>query len=203
MQYSILTPGSVPEDYHQVLDWRLADKPVRFFALQILSALLFIIFGLFFVKLAASFGKMPLYIELGLAEISAMLAGVLLTFILHELLHGLTMQILGAKPQYGILWKKMMLYATSPGHAYRRNDYVGIALAPLVVISILTILGMWFLEETPWVALLGLCGAINASGAIGDIWITMLVLRYAATAYVVDQRDGVQVFLPRPDIPSS
>jgi hypothetical protein len=33
---------------------------------------------------------------------------------------------------------------------------------------------------------LAFCGAINASGAVGDLWITMIVLRYAATAYVVD-----------------
>ena len=87
-----------------------------------------------------------------------------------------------------------MLYATSPGYAYRRNNYVVIALAPFVFISILVVLGMWLLQGTLWVVLLGLCGAVNASGAIGDMWITMVVLRYASTAYVMDERDGIRVF---------
>jgi hypothetical protein len=30
------------------------------------------------------------------------------------------------------------------------------------------------------------------------MWITTIVLRYAATAYVMDERDGIRVFLPRP-----
>ena len=45
----------------------------------------------------------------------AVLLGILLALGLHELTHGLVMQVFGAKPKYGILWKEMMLYATSPG----------------------------------------------------------------------------------------
>ena len=62
------------------------------------------------------------------------------------------------------------------------------------MISILVVLGMWSLQGTLWVALLGICGVINASGAIGDMWITAIVLRYPITAYVMDERDGVRVF---------
>jgi hypothetical protein len=82
---------------------------------------------------------------------------------------------------------------------YHRNNYVVITLAPFVFLSILVVLGMWLLQGTLWVALLGICGIVNASGAIpGDMWITMIVLRYAATAYVMDERDGIRVFLPKP-----
>jgi Putative zincin peptidase len=91
-----------------------------------------------------------------------------------------------------------MFYATSPGYAYRRNDYVVTALAPFVFLSTLFVLGMWLLQGTLWVALLGICGVLNAAGAIGDMWISMIVLRYPATALVMDERDGMRVFLPRP-----
>jgi hypothetical protein len=107
------------------------------------------------------------------------------------------MRIFGARPKYGILWKGLMFYATSPGYAYHRNAYIVIALAPFVLISLLVILGMWALQGTAWVALLGICGTINASGAIGDLWITMMVVRYAAQAYVMDEREGTRVFLPK------
>jgi hypothetical protein len=107
------------------------------------------------------------------------------------------MQIFGAVPKYGIIWKGLMLYATSPGYAYRRNNYVVIALAPFVFVSALVVFGMWILQGTAWVALLGICGVVNASGAIGDIWMTLVVLRYAATANVMDEMDGIKVFLPK------
>ncbi len=135
--------------------------------------------------------------RVGLGEMGLAVAGIVLTFILHELTHGLAMQMFGAKPKYGIIWKGLMFYATSPGYAYRRNNYVVIALAPFVFISVLTILGMWILQGTAWVALLAVCGVVNASGAVGDMWITMIVLRYSVTAYVMDERDGIRVFLPK------
>jgi hypothetical protein len=57
---------------------------------------------------------------------------------------------------------------------------------------------MWILQGTAWVALLAICGVVNASGAVGDMWITMIVLRYESTAYVMDERDGIRVFLLKP-----
>jgi hypothetical protein len=191
--------GSLPDDYQEVLSWKVTGKPIRVITLNVLGVLLFVIFGMIFFSLAVSLGKLPLgEFKFGLREISLVIAGIVLTFVLHELMHGLVMQIFGAKPKFGIIWKGLMLYATSPGYAYRRNDYVVIALAPFVFISTLVVLGMWLLQGTPWVVLLGICGIINASGAVGDMWITMIVLRYATTARIMDEQDGIRVFLPKP-----
>lgn len=188
--------GSLPKDYQEVLYWRVTDKPARVIILQILALIFFVIFGLVFFRLAVSLGKLPTQIAFGLGEIGAILLGVLLAMGLHELTHGLVMQMFGAKPQYGILWKGLMLYATTPGYAYPRNNYIVIALAPLVFISTLVIIGIWLLQGTVWVPLLALCGIFNASGAVGDMWMTMIALRYPATAYVMDERDGLRIFLP-------
>ena len=194
----ILTSGSLPDDYQEVLHWRVTEKPIRVVTAQILGVLSLDLFGVIFGSLAASLGKLKLQGEFGLGTIGLVFAGIVLTLVLHELTHGLLMQMFGAKPRYGILWKGIMLYATSPGYAYRRNNYVAILLAPFVFISSLVVLGMWLLQGTLWVFLLGICGIVNASGAIGDMWMTMIVLRYATTAYVMDERDGLRVFLPRP-----
>ena len=169
---------------------------MRVIVLNIIGILLFVIYGMIFSRLAFSVGKMPSEgsFNIGLSQIGLTFVGVVLISILHELTHGLTMQVFGASPKYGIIWKGLMLYATSPGYAYSRNNYLLIALVPFVFISILVVLGMWLLQGTLWVVLLGLCGAVNASGAIGDMWITMVVLRYPATAYVMDERDGIRVF---------
>jgi hypothetical protein len=196
----IRTSGSLPNDYQEVFSWKLTGKPCRVITLNILSVFPFVIFGVIFSGLAFSLGQLPLEggIRLGLGEGGLVLTGALLTLVLHELTHGLAMRIYGARPKYGIIWKEMMFYATSPGYAYRRNNYVVIALAPFVFISILIVLGMWLLQGTLWVALLGICGIVNAAGAIGDMWMTMIVLRYTTKAYVIDERDGIRVFLSQP-----
>jgi hypothetical protein len=190
----VLTSGSVPNDYHEILYWRVTDKRSRVLSLQILGVFFFVIFGLIFSSLAVNLGKMPSEGKFGPGEIGSIFVGVLLTFILHELTHGWVMRMFGAKPRYGILWKQMMFYATSPGYAYHRNNYLAILLAPFVFTSILVVLGMGLLQGTLWVVLLGICGAINAAGAIGDLWITTIVLRYATTVLVMDERDGIRVF---------
>ena len=193
---TIPASGALPENYQEVLSWKVTGKPIRVIALNIVGVILFVIFGIIFSSMAFGLGKMPSEgnFRLGLGEMGLAVAGIVVTFVLHELTHGLTMQMFGASPKYGIIWKGLMLYATSPGYAYRRNNYVVIALAPFVFISVLVILGMWILQGTAWVALLAICGVVNASGAVGDMWITMIVLRYAATAYVMDERDGIRVF---------
>lgn len=190
--------GVLPENYQEVLSWKVTGKPMRLIALNIVGAILFILLGMIFSSLAIGLGKMPSEgnFRLGLLEMGLVIAGIVLTLILHELTHGLVMQMFGAKPKYGIIWKGLMLYATSPGYAYHRNNYVVIALAPFVFISVLVVLGMLVLQGTAWVVLLAICGVVNASGAVGDMWITIIVLRYAATAYIMDERDGIRVFLP-------
>ena len=173
--------GSLPNDYQEVLNWRVTGKPGRVLAVQILAVLALAIFAVLFSGLAVTLGKSPTQGKFGLGEIGAIFAGVLLALLLHELTHGLVMRMYGARPKYGILWTSLMLYATSPGYAYLRNNYVVIALAPFILISTLIVLGMWFLQGTLWVLLLGICGIFNASGAIGDMWMTTIVLRYAGS----------------------
>jgi hypothetical protein len=90
----------------------------------------------------------------------------------------------------------MMFYATSPGFAYPRSQFIAVALAPLVVLSLLAILGMVALAGTAWVVLFAFVATFNAAGAVGDMWITAVVLRYPPHAFVVDERDGVRIFLP-------
>ena len=195
-----IAPVTLPDGYQEVLYYRL-NKPIRLVVLQILSILLFVVFGLIFWNVAIGLGKLPSRVQIGLTGMILLVVGTLLTLFLHELTHGVVMQMFGAKPRYGVLWKQAMFYATTPGYAYRRNDYLLIVLAPLFILSILVILGMWFAQGNAlWVALLAICGAINASGAIGDLWIAIIVLRYTSTAYVMDERDRIRVFLSNPEV---
>ena len=42
----------------------------------------------------------------------------------------------------GVIWKGLMFYATAPGHAFLRNQYILVSLAPLVSLSILACFGI-------------------------------------------------------------
>jgi hypothetical protein len=189
-------------DYQQVLHWTVKDKPSRTIMIQLLLIPLMILFGFSFITFANLIGKQPLNFNSGtfnldIPEVGIGMAGIVATIILHEVVHGFTMWRCGARPQYGVLWKQFMFYATSPGYGFRRNSYILIALAPLVGLSCLAILGMALLRGTDWVALLTLCATINGSGALGDLWLVTIVLRYPKTAYVVDERDGIRVLMCR------
>lgn len=191
--------GVLPGLYQEVLYWRVTDSTSRLLAAQALAVAGFLIFGWVFISLAITLGAMPasgtFVLELG--PMILLLIGVVLTLIAHEGVHGLAMSFSGAKPRYGILWKGLMLYATAPGFAFTRNAYVFVLLAPFVLISALVVLGLWLFPGSQWTVTWVACGVLNASGAVGDLWMTLIALRYPATARIMDEHDGMRVFLPQ------
>jgi hypothetical protein len=44
----------------------------------------------------------------------------------------------------------------------------------------------------PWLVL-GLIA--NAAGAVGDVWMSLIALRYPRSTWIVDERDGMRVFV--------
>ncbi|MHB1295748.1 MAG: DUF3267 domain-containing protein [Anaerolineae bacterium] len=89
-----------------------------------------------------------------------------------------------------------MAYATAPGHAFTRAQYVVVGLTPLVGLTLLALLGMYLLAGTFWVVFFALCATLNAAGAVGDLWLLGIVMRYPSSALLVDERDGTRVLLP-------
>lgn len=190
-------PGQPPPSYREVLYWKITEKKSRILLINLLSFPLFILSSIVFIWLAVNVGRMPKELDLSIPAVGLpVLLALLLMLVLHELVHGFCMRMFGAHPKYGFLWKALAFYATSPGYAFPRWQYLIIALAPLVALSLLAILLMILLAGTTWVASITFAAAVNAAGAIGDLWITMIVLRYPAYAYMMDERDGVRVFLP-------
>lgn len=63
-------------------------------------------------------------------------------------------------------------------------------------LSVVAFLGILLQTGTANTWLWAVWATINGGAAIGDLWITAIVLRYPAHAYIVDERDGMRVFLP-------
>lgn len=119
------------------------------------------------------------------------LALVLIILPLHEWIHGLAIAWHGHKPRYGV--KLLVLFATSDGAFFRRNEFIQIALAPLVIISAAGGVIMLFLPMSLayWI---GLAITLNAAGAIGDLWMTIVTLRFDSSALVRDEEDSMRIF---------
>ncbi|MCL4559954.1 MAG: DUF3267 domain-containing protein [Chloroflexi bacterium] len=197
LKVPLTPPGQLPPGYREALYWQISGTRARTIVIYLLSVPLFFAWFFVFAWLANTFGHIPDSISLSsLPELISILAAFLLVLVLHELTHGVFMRSFGAHPEYGVLWKALAFYTTSPGFAYQRTQHLIIALAPLVVLSVAAVVLMAFISGTAWVALITLAAALNASGAVGDLWIAALVLRYPRNAYVIDERDGVRIFLP-------
>jgi len=185
--------GRVPDGYREVLYWKLTESTRRLILIQLLAIPLGIVAFPAFGWAAAQFGGNALA---GLEDLLSLVLGLVVTLSLHELAHGVVMAAFGAQPRYGIKWEAWMLYATAPGHAFTRDQYLAVIFAPLLGLSGLALLGMWALAGTWAVSLLALCATINAMGACGDVYMGWLVARYPPSAFVIDEADGMRLFLP-------
>lgn len=186
--------------YTELYCWSLEKLPLSSQVfLAGLSVLLSALFWILFMVVGDDM-RSTFEIDIGPGQLTAGLVGAAAVLAIHELFHGVAMRAFGAHPRYGMARNKIMLvlYATAPGYAFKRNQYLTVCLAPLIGISALMLVGLLYLKGTAWVWLFAFCGAMNGGGAIGDLWFFFKILRYPSRSYVVDERDGFRILLPSP-----
>lgn len=118
-----------------------------------------------------------------------------LVVVLHEAVHGVMFwAFTRERPVFA--FKIWYAYAAAPPGVYvPRNPYLVVALAPLVV---LTVLGLLLALVLPPVALPTLVCflTLNAAGAVGDMFVVIWLLRYPATTLVEDVGDTMTAYGP-------
>jgi hypothetical protein len=123
------------------------------------------------------------------------------TMVLHELVHGAFISKYGGKPSYGAGIAHFILpyfYATTKT-IFPRNQFIMIALAPLVVISLI---GIGIMAAIPSIAhWMFIPFVVNASGAVGDLWMTRNVLRYPEHVLLEDRKNGLIIYGKETDKP--
>jgi hypothetical protein len=115
---------------------------------------------------------------------------------LHELVHGLTVRALGARPTFGaaLLGKALpVLSCTAPGHRFSRAGYTAVALAPLVVLSAA---GALLVALAPFGGWLVVPLGLHTGGAIGDLWVAALTALRPSGTLVEDTGSGVRFHAP-------
>ncbi len=124
------------------------------------------------------------------------LAAFVVMIVAHELVHGLFFRIFGGNPRYGAGVKYFFpyFYATSPGDAFPLGQMMIISLAPLFILSTLSLLGALLFPALTGYLTVVFIG--NTAGAIGDIWMTSRLVRFLPfkDATVIGLRDGVAVY---------
>jgi hypothetical protein len=126
------------------------------------------------------------------AGLVLLLTTVVVFLTVHEGIHGFFFWLFtGSKPVFGL--KLLFAYAGAPDWYIPRIPYVLIGLAPLVSMSIAGFMLIPFVSVL--VAQLVLFGMVlNASGAVGDLYVSIKVMRESRDALVRDTGAEFTVF---------
>lgn len=124
----------------------------------------------------------------------ALVALMALVVLPHEFCHGLAIRAFGGQPRYGLGVTQFVFpyaFATTDTRL-TRNQFIIVALTPLVVLTLLG-LPLMILFELPWLAV---PLALNAGGAVGDVWMSLILFSYPAGVTVLDRETGVEIYGP-------
>ncbi len=111
--------------------------------------------------------------------------------VLHELVHGITMKLFGAKKvKYG--FKGLYAFACSDGY-YDKRSFIIIALAPIVVWgAVLVVINA--LVPIGWFWIVYILQIINISGAAGDMYVTVKFAKLPKDILIKDVGVGMTVY---------
>ena len=117
--------------------------------------------------------------------------GAIVILPLHELLHGLTFLLWGGRPFFGAKLP-FALYCGARQQLFRRNQYLAVGLAPLVIITLVALLLTLF---SPILASYTLFANLsNFSGAVGDLWSVFRVARLPTNTLIEDTDAGYRAW---------
>lgn len=157
-----------PDNYELIVE--ISHSQIKEFVLQQLTGkgkivrsymiyqLLMVTIGMLFLgkSVIHAFDQfmLPLQISLGTLVFSFSIL-----IVIHELIHGIALKIIGAKKiRFGAYFKKFTFYAEADKHVLNRKQFAFVALAPLVVVQLITLAGVLvFLNQTTiyfWIVLM-------------------------------------------------
>jgi hypothetical protein len=192
----------LPDNYRSIGSFDLRNNPQKLLQLNILGFVLFAASAWLFSALLfllrpdeARIGLVLGFFDLG-GIVQAILAVVAVTvamIVLHEAVHGVGFwYFTRTMPKFA--FKGVYAYAAAPDWFLPRGQYLLVALAPLVVLSLLGAALMLVVPPSGFIMLL-LFLVSNASGAVGDLWVAAWLLRQPATCYANDRGDAVTLYL--------
>ncbi len=152
------------------------------------------IFGYFFTLVYTLITQNTAAFNLTYGSILIVIPIFVFTVLFHEFIHGIAISIYGGKPRYGAGVAHYILpyfYATTETKFFR-NQFILIAISPLIVISVIGIILMAIFSTAAHWFLFPL--TINAAGSIGDLWMVFSLLKYPEHVLLEDDRTGTIIY---------
>ncbi len=93
-----------------------------------------------------------------------------LLIVFHELIHGIALKIIGApKISFGAHFKKFIFFAEADQFVMNKRQFYFVAILPLVVIKIVSLLGIAFFWNSPSIYIFLILMSIHSLFCAGDI----------------------------------
>lgn len=151
---------------------------------------LMIVVGIFFLTRSVVYAFQdsitPLYFSM-----AALLFSFSILIVIHELIHGIALQLAGAKKvTYGGYLKKFIFYAEADQFVLNRKQFAFVALAPLFVIKIITLAGIIFLFNQPLFYFAVIIMSAHSLFCAGDIGLLSIFYKHKnADMYTFDVKE--------------
>lgn len=185
--------SALPEGYREIYSVNLQKDKKAALIVNIAALILMVIFviiGILIVPISYTFDNDGSIVTVWLKTI-AVLAGMIVYFILHELVHGITMKHYGAnKVKYGFTG----LYAFAGCEEYfSKKPYIVIALAPIVVWGVVLAAICCFVPKS-WFWVVYFIQIMNLSGAAGDLYVTCKFSKFPKDILIKDTGVEMKVY---------
>lgn len=184
------SPNERGEQLVEVVDWRPGASEAGTWSV-VGIAVTVVGVPLFALPTVLRLGPSGSTFRIGLGDVLVVLGLTVLLVIAHEGIHGLVMLRFGARPRFGVVLVGGVvpaLYATAEGHRFTRGQYLTVAAAPAVTISVLGFLACF----NSWGGYLILPLAFHLGGCVGDGFAAWRVLRERQGTKFEDLRDGIR-----------
>lgn len=171
----------IAELHHQQIKEFVIDKLAKggkLTTFYMIYQLLMVVLGIFFAtRSVVQFFQnnvTPLYYTL-----AALVFSFSVLIVLHELIHGIALKFVGAKKvNYGVIIKRFIFYAEADKTVLNRNQFTLVALAPLLVVQLLTLVGVLvFLHHPAFYAVIFIMSTHSLFCA-GDIGLLSIFYKY-------------------------
>ena len=125
-----------------------------------------------------------------------LVGSVLMLALVHEACHAIGMRLAGARPRLGFRLRAFQPFALAHGHEFRRSQWIGSALAPLVVTVPLAVALFALYPAQPWALVLAVMAPIGCSG---DVDMVVRALHNSTKHDLIKDTDrGFAVLRPNP-----
>lgn len=177
--------AQLPDGYAECMKLNLQKNKRLALIVNLISvaiAAVMMVIGFFICPVSLMFDMSNGFTEYLIRNI-AIIVGIILYMVLHELVHGICMKAFGAeKVKYGFTG----LYAYAGSDCYfSKKAFIIIALAPIVILGIVLLI-LNFAVVSRWFWAVYVIQLINISGAAGDLYVTFKFMNMPKNIYVKD-----------------